>query len=529
MVPFRKGLHRSFTLFASLILVSLACAGLCAEKAPLTVYFFDVGQGDSTLIISPSGKTMLVDGGMGGEGYKKKDKAKTVIIPFLKSKGIKKLDEVVMTHADFDHIGGLSYLIENTKAGSEYPLEIKEFLDPGQPHTTYLYRDLLNSVKKRTEVKYRIAKRGDLIDLGDGVRAELVAPDHIYKDPNNSSIVIKLTCGKVSFLLPGDAETESEEAMVRKYGTGLKSTVLKAGHHGSANSSSAGFLKEVKPEVVVVSVGEKNKFKLPFKEAMQRLEATGAKLYRTDYQGTIAVSTDGETYQVTAEREAPPIEKRWDFQKALKEAEKVNLNTASEAELETLPRIGKVKARDIIAKRPYTSVDDLRRVPGIGPKILESLRPLVTVNTPGKAALPPNGGTPIGSITQKDAGKKVPTLSGEIRSVKVFKDEKGRSLLLRDGTGSIDVLIWKNLYDQIPQREKLVTGTQIQVKGEIGSYEGNLQIRPAVPADVTFVEEKPEEKPLEATPYKSATAPATIVPSSPEGGPSGSAEMKKAA
>ncbi len=526
MIPFWKRMPCRFVLFVSLALVSLACAGLHAEKAPLTVYFLDVDQGDSTLISSPSGKTMLVDGGPGGEGYKKKDKGKTVILPFLKSKGIKKLDAIVMTHADFDHIGGLGYLIDNTKAGSEYPLEIKEFFDPGQPHTTYLYHALLNSVKKRPEVKYRIAKRGDLIDLGEGVRAEVIAPDHIYKDPNNSSIVIKLTYGNVSFLLTGDAETESEEAMIHKYGTGLKSTVLKAGHHGSANSSSAGFLKEVKPAAVVISVGEKNKFKLPFKEAMQRLEATGAKIYRTDYQGTIIISTNGETYTVTTEKEAPPLEKRWDFQKALKEAEKINLNTASEEELTTLPRIGKVKAHDIVAKRPYTSVDDLRRVPGIGPKIIESLRPLVTVKAPGKEALPSHSGTAIGSITLKDVGKTVPTLSGEIRAVKIFQDEKGRTLMLRDSTGTIDVLIWKNLYDQIPQREKLTTGTQIQVRGEIGSYESKLQIKPAAPGDITFMEEKPASSPSE----KSAATPTPAATPSPEGVPSGRPPaLKKAA
>jgi beta-lactamase superfamily II metal-dependent hydrolase len=516
MIPFRKRMPHRFTLFVSLVVVSLACTGGSAEKSPLTVYFLDVGQGDSTLICAPSGKVMLIDGGAGGPGYKKKDKAKTVIIPFLKSKGIKKLDAVVMTHADFDHIGGLIYLLDNTKSGSDYPIEIKEFFDPGQPHTTYLYQDLLKSVKNRSEVKYRIAKRGDTIDLGEGVRAEVIAPDHIYKDANNSSIAIKLTCGNVSFLLTGDAEEKSEEAMIQKYGARLKSTVLKAGHHGSANSSSAAFLKEVKPEVVVISVGENNKFELPFKEAMERLEATGAKIYRTDYQGQITVSTDGKTYAVTAEKKAPPLEKRWDYQRVLREEEKININTASEAELRTLPRIGKVKARAIVEKRPYASVDDLRRAHGIGPKIIERLRPLVTVRSAGKAAILARGGTPIGSITLKDVGKKVPTLSGEIRAVRVFRDEKGRSLMLRDSTGAIDVLIWKDLYDRIPQREKLIKGARIKVKGELGSYEGKLQIKPAAPTDVTFMEEKMEEIPTETTPYKRATAPVTTIPLSPE-------------
>ena len=512
MIPFGKRMPRCLTLLFSLALLSVVCSGLHAEKSALSVYFLDVGQGDSIVISSPEGKVAIIDAGMGGGGYKKKDKAKTVIIPFLKSKGIKKLDTAIMTHADFDHIGGFVYLFNDTKAGSEYPLEIKEFLDPGQPHTTYLYQEVLKAVKERPEVKYRIAKRGDLIVLGEGVRAEAVAPDHIYDDPNNSSIVLKLTYGKISFLFTGDAEVESENAMVKKYGPALRSTVLKAGHHGSAKSSSSDFLKRVKPEVVVISVGEKNKFYLPFKEAMQRLEATGAKIYRTDYQGMITIFTDGETYTVTTEREAPPPEKRWDTPKVLKEEEKINVNTASEEELITLPLIGKVKAHSIVLKRPFTSVDDLRRVPGIGPKTMERIKPLLTVGVPGKGAAPALGGTSINSITPQDVGKKTPTLIGEIRAVKVFKDEKGRTLMLRDSTGTIDVLIWKNLYEAIPQREKLAEGTRIKVRGEVGSYEGTLQIKPVVPGDIQIIErdktEKPAEKSAEATPAAAApTAP----------------------
>ncbi len=508
MIRFRKPMPWCFTLLFSLALLSVVCSGLHAEKAGLSVYFLDVGQGDSIVITSPEGKVAIIDAGMGGAGYKKKDKAKTVIIPFLKSKGIKKLDTAIMTHADFDHVGGFVYLFKETKAGSEYPLEIKEFLDPGQPHTTNLYQEVLRAVKERPEVKYRIAKRGDLIDLGKGVRAEAVAPDHIYDDPNNSSIVIKLTYGKISFLFTGDAETESEGAMIQKYGPALKSTVLKVGHHGSVKSSSSAFLNQVKPEVAVISVGEKNKFGLPFKEPLQRLEATGAKIYRTDYQGMITVTTDGETYKVTTEREAPPLEKRWDTVKVLKESEKININTASEGELETLPLIGKVKAHSIALGRPYASIDDLRRVKGIGAKTMEKIRPLVTVDGSGKAAASAPGGTSIGSITPQDVGKKVPTLIGVIRTIRVFKDDKGRTLMITDGTGSIDVLIWKGLYEAIPQREKLEKGARIKVKGKVGSYQGKLQIQPDIAEDIQIMEPEKEEKPAgksaEATPPAAA-------------------------
>jgi len=384
----------AFVLSMALV-ISIPCYGRADKaKKPLTIYFLDVGQGDSTLVVSPSGKTALIDGGMGGSGYKKKDKGKTVIIPLLKEKNIHRLDYMIMTHADFDHIGGLVYILDNTKPGSAYPLEIGEFLDPGQAHTTYLYQELLEAVKKRPKIKYRIAKKGEKLDLGEGITAEILSPERLYKDANNCSIVIKITDGQVSALLTGDAEIEAEKDMVKNFGAGLKSTLLKAGHHGSAKSSSADFLNMVKPEAVVISAGENNKFRLPFKEAMERLKKTKAKIYRTDYEGTITFTTNGETYDVKTEREAPPPDKRWDREVVLKEHDKINVNTATREQLISLPRIGKVKSEAIIKRRPYNSVDELRRVPGIGEKIMERIRPLVTVGGPRKAskAAPANAG-----------------------------------------------------------------------------------------------------------------------------------------
>ncbi len=383
----------------------------------LTLYFLDIDQGDSTLIYTPSGKAILIDGGRGGSGYKRKDKGRTVIIPFLKEKGIKKLDMVIMTHADEDHIGGLVTVVNETKPESGYPVEIVEFLDPGQAHTTYLYKELLNAVMDRKEIKYRNSRSGEKLDFGEGVIAEVLNPPDVEgKTSNAASIVLKVAYGGVSFLLTGDAEASAERYMLDTYKDKLKSTVLKAGHHGSGASSSDAFLAAVKPEVVVISVGTKNKFLLPDKNTLNRFEATGAKIYRTDYQGTITVTTDGKGYKVSTEREVPPLKDRWDFVPTLSEDEKMDINSASAAELEKLPRIGKGLAAEIIKRRPYQKVDDLRRVPGIGVKILERLRPLVKAVPPAEpapGAVPAGEGAPEAKAPAGGAKVNVNSASAE--------------------------------------------------------------------------------------------------------------------
>lgn len=282
-------------LFLSLLFFS--CYGLAEKKATeLQVIFFDVGQGDSTLINTPGGKHILIDGGIGEGSFGKGDQGKETLLPYLRRNGINHLDTVIMTHPDYDHIGGLVSIIQAKD------IQINEFLDPGVAHPSRGYLDLLKGVQARCKMEYRQPRSGDFFDWEEGIRVEVLSPPYLLKDNNESSIVIKLTYGDISFLFTGDAAGIAENLMVDKYGYSLQSTILKAGHHGSSHSSTMEFLKKVRPEVAIFSCGENNKYGHPNEETIERLKKLGVRMFRTDQQGTITIITDGQDYQVKTDR-----------------------------------------------------------------------------------------------------------------------------------------------------------------------------------------------------------------------------------
>ncbi|MEI6633835.1 MAG: MBL fold metallo-hydrolase [Chlamydiota bacterium] len=258
-----------------------------APAAPLAVYFLEVGHGDATIITTPGGKCVLIDAAGGRRGGE-------AVLSFMGKKGIRRIDTVVMSHADGDHIGGMPAILES-------PLAVGEFLDPGYPHTTGLYQRVLKSVKNRAGTRYRTAKAGDSLDLGRELTVRVLSPSGKPRSTNDSSIVIQLRYGKVSFLFTGDAGSGAEKGMVRRIGGGLRSQILKVAHHGSKSSSSEPFLLSVKPEVAVVSTDSTGPDG-PYIETIDRLRKAGAKVYQTGRYGMVTVESDGKGYRVLTER-----------------------------------------------------------------------------------------------------------------------------------------------------------------------------------------------------------------------------------
>ena len=256
-----------------------------AETAGLLkIHFIDVGQGDAILVQTPAGQNMLVDAGENSQG--------DVMINYLLSQGVNRLDIVVGTHPHSDHIGGLDTVINR--------LPVKSIYMPKATNNTESFRDVLTAVKNQG-LKISTAKAGVDLPL-DGLNCRFIAPvKDTYEKLNNYSAVIRLDYGSQSFLLTGDAEAESEAQMLSS-GIALKSTVLKVGHHGSSTSTSTKFLKAVAPQYAIIMLGRDNPYNHPHAQTLTKLNKAGVKIYRTDQNGTIVFTTDGKDMQISQGR-----------------------------------------------------------------------------------------------------------------------------------------------------------------------------------------------------------------------------------
>lgn len=296
----------------------------------LQVHVLNVGEGDAILIISPEGKSVLIDAGDTGRGK--------IVLDALSRYHVNQLDYFIATHAHTDHIGGADEVINAMKVlnvidngvvpSSVEPEEWDNKNAKPKPSgksagkttelpTTKAYLEFIDAVKKNGS-QFAHAEPGQKIDLGGGAILTVLAPITPFftreqmrsgggNEPNANSIVLRLDYGDFSMLFAGDAETQTEERMMNK-SEELTAKILKVAHHGSKYASSENFLKTVKPEVALISDADANRYGHPAQATLDRLKAVGAKLYRTDLQGELTITTTGKTengklYEVKAERE----------------------------------------------------------------------------------------------------------------------------------------------------------------------------------------------------------------------------------
>ncbi len=292
-----------------------------AQEAPppasgdeVKVVVLDVGQGDSILIVTPENKTALVDAGEPGDGK--------VILAALKKYGVDHIDLFVATHSHADHIGAADEVIK--------AIPVAHVLYSGVPNTTKNYEEFLKAVDEKKIDLVRAAP-GQEFKLGGGARLLVLAPvEPLFKkedlraggnEPNANSVVTRLDYGSFSMLLTGDAEEQTERERLIKSGANIRANVLKVGHHGSKYATSEDFIKRGEFKYAVISAGLDNRYGHPSQEVLDRLKAAGIKVYRTDFQGDILLTTRGQEgdLKITTAREPKPSEDLWAGRPALRD------------------------------------------------------------------------------------------------------------------------------------------------------------------------------------------------------------------
>ena len=270
--------HLLLTLVVLLIVfVPTIFAAQYRHVNELQIWFFDVGQGDSTFIQTPEGKQILIDGGPDNSVLQK---LASVMLPWDRA-----IDAIVITHPDADHITGLVSVLEHYEVGM--------VIETGARGTTPVIKALDQAVQDE-QTNHRLVKANDVIKF-ENLSLLVDWPEQTYEnqkpdDRNNTSIVLTVLFGDTRVLLTGDAEEESEKGM-RDVLEDVD--VLKVGHHGSVSSSSVSFLNEIQPEISVISVGEDNRYGHPHPVVLQRLSEIHSEIFRTDFGGDILLTSSG--------------------------------------------------------------------------------------------------------------------------------------------------------------------------------------------------------------------------------------------
>jgi competence protein ComEC len=351
-------------------------ATTAAGPGEVTVSILDVGQGDAILIRSPEGKTALIDAGPSHH-----------VVTLLKQQGITALDLVILSHHHADHYGGMADVVRTFRP--------RFFLASSSAHTSPHYLKLLELVRDQRVSALQPQATPRRLELGSVVLTILPQAPEDPGEENNNSVGVRLQYGQFSVLFPGDAE-QTERLWWEKNAPKLCAdcSILKLAHHGSRNGTDAPWLDLVRPQLAVASVGRSNEFGHPHSETVALLAEHQITFLRTDRDGTVVIESDGRTWRVFHEPPASPstsasasatarpahhsVARAPKHEgEATSRPSRVNINTATAEQLMAIPGIGPVLSRRIIAGRPYLTLDQLRRVEGLGAKRLAEIRPYI--------------------------------------------------------------------------------------------------------------------------------------------------------
>ena len=251
----------------------------------LKVHFIDVGQGDSILVQLPNGETALIDGGP--------KPSSDVVIDYLKKQNVEQIDYLIASNINEAYIGGLPEIIKK--------FDISNVYIPSKTHDNQIFKDLLLTIQDK-EIDLKVPMDKDMLLDKEGLSLVVLFPE---SNSGNDNIVLKLTYKDNSFLFSGNAEEGLEQTMLNG-GYDLAADVLKVGHHGSDTSTTEQFLDKVNPRYAIISVGEGNQYGYPSQSIMDRLTSKITNVYRTDENGTIVITSDGERLKIDFEKSAEP-------------------------------------------------------------------------------------------------------------------------------------------------------------------------------------------------------------------------------
>lgn len=340
----------------------------------MKAHFIDVGQADATLLqYTDKGEEhlILIDAGNWNSNN---------VVNYLENLKVSNLDILIGTHPDADHIGQMDKIINN--------FEVEEVWLSGNTSNSQVFNRLLDAIDYK-DVSYHEPRTGEVYDVGP-LGIEILNPTKITGDEQNESISLRASYGDTVFLFTGDIEEEGEKELLAS-GQNLTATIFQMGHHGSKTSNTAAFLDKVNPEVAIISAGRENSYGHPHDEVINRVKSKGIKLYSTHVNGTVIVTTDGKTYNVTTKEngnvtpaavptippsipKTTPSDNKPTNNNGKSQGACININTANLEELQKIIHFGPARSEEIIRLRPFSSVDDLTRVNGIANARLNDIK-----------------------------------------------------------------------------------------------------------------------------------------------------------